>query len=294
MTLTPRHWACALALSAATAVWSQGDTLRSQVEQRVRLTARLIADSPTAQRILASGDRDAINHFDEGRVHQSLAEDRLARDDLAGAKRAVEVALLHISMARRAVPDARARQAAAQQRYEQFYPSVVRLLDAWRARAGAAGAAGAADPELLLADNQVAAARLAQQEGRYEDANQTLAAAERRVLTGINRLLHAATLDYTERAATPAEELAIELSRHQSLTDLVPIALADLRPAPDAVALIERYQDTSRALRTRAEQSAQRGDTGQALAHIRSAVLYVQRALAAAGVSTPTPTGSPP
>lgn len=294
MTLTSRHWACALALSAATAVWSQGDTLRSQVEQRVRLTARLIADSPTAQRILASGDRDAINHFDEGRVHQSLAEDRLARDDLAGAKRAVEVALLHISMARRAVPDARARQAAAQQRYEQFYPSVVRLLDAWRARAGAAGAAGAADPELLLADNQVAAARLAQQEGRYEDANQTLAAAERRVLTGINRLLHAATLDYTERAATPAEELAIELSRHQSLTDLVPIALADLRPAPDAVALIERYQDTSRALRTRAEQSAQRGDTGQALAHIRSAVLYVQRALAAAGVSTPTPTGSPP
>ena len=140
----------------------------------------------------------------------------------------------------------------------------------------------------------MAAARLAQQEGRYEDANQTLAAAERRVLTGINRLLHAATLDYTERAATPAEELAIELSRHQSLTDLVPIALADLRPAPDAVALIERYQDTSRALRTRAEQSAQRGDTGQALAHIRSAVLYVQRALAAAGVSTPTPTGSPP
>ena len=291
MIIMPRHWASALVLAAATVAWAQGDTLRLQVEQRVRLTARLIADSPTAQRILTSGDREAISHFDEGRVHQSLAEDRLARGDLAGAKHAVEVALRHIGMARRAVPDARARQAAAQQRNEQLYPSVARLLDAWRARAGAAGAA---DPELLQADSQLAAARLAQQEDRYEDANQTLAAAERRVLTGINRLLHATTLDYTERAATPAEDLAIELSRHQGLIELVPIALADLRPAPDAVALIERYQDTSRALRTQATRSAQRGDTEQALAHIRSAMLYVQRALAAAGVTVPTPTGSPP
>lgn len=276
------------AVTSASASWAQDDSQRSQIEQRVRLTARLIADSPTAQRILASGDRDAIGHFDEGRVHQSLAEDRLARGDLAGARKSVEEALRHIGMARRMVPDLRARQAAARQRYEQLNPSVTRLLDAWRTRAGTAS-----DSDMIRADSQIAAARAAQQEGRYEEAVRLLADAERDVLAGIKRVLNAATLDYTERPSSPAEELRIELARHQGLAELVPIALADLKPSDDAVALIERYQETSRGLRAQATQSAQQGDTVQALTHIRSALLYLERALAAAGVVSPPPTGAP-
>lgn len=281
--------ATALLLAAAVgAAWAQDDSQRAQVEQRVRLTARLIADSPTAQRIRSSGDSVAISHFDEGRLHQSLAEERLARGDFAGARRAVEDALMHIGMARRMVPDARARQAAARQRYEQLFPSVSRLLEAWRQRGPSA-----ADPDLMQAESQTSAAQQAQQEGRYEDANQLLAVAEQRVLAGIKRLLHAGTLDYTERATTPAEALRVEMARHQSLAELIPIALADLKPPAAAVALIERYQETSRSLRAQATQSAQRGDTMQALEHIRSATLYLERALAAAGVVSPPPTGAP-
>ena len=281
--------AALLLLGAMGTAWAQDDSQRLQVEQRVRLTARLIADSPTAQRILSSGDREAIGHFDESRVHQSLAEDRLARGDLAGARKAVDDALRHVGMARRMVPDASARQNAARARYEQLAPSVERLLEAWRGRG-----VSASDPGLMQADAQVAAARQAQQDGRYDDANQRLAAAERHVLDGVNTLLHAATLDYTARAGTPAEALALELAQHQSLADLIPIALTDLRPAATAVALIERYQDASRGLRAQALQSRQHGDTAQALAHIRSATLYLQRALAAAGVITPAPPETPP
>lgn len=284
--------AVALLLAAAGAgsvAWAQGDSQRMQVEQRVRLTARLIADSPTAQRILSSGDREAIGHFDQGRVHQSLAEDRLALGDMAGARKAVEDALRHVGMARRMVPDANARQSAARARYDQLAPSVERLLEAWRGRG-----VSASDSGLLQAEAQIAAARQAQQAGRYDDANQQLAAAERHVLDGVNTLLHAATLDYTTRATTPDEALALELAQHQSLADLIPIALTDLRPAPAAVALIERYQDRSRGLRAHALQSRQHGDTAQALVHIRSATLYVQRALAAAGVTTPAPAEAPP
>lgn len=280
--------AALLVAAAASAAWAQDDSQRAQVEQRVRLTARLIADSPTAQRIRNSGDSVAISHFDEGRLHQSLAEERLARGDFAGARRAVEEALMHIGMARRLVPDARARQNAARQRYEQLYPSVARLLEAWRQRAPSA-----ADPDLMQAENQTAAAQQAQQDGRYEDANQLLTAAEQRVLSGLKRLLHASTLDYTERAATPADALRVEMARHQSLAELVPIALADLKPPPAAVALIERYQETSRGLRAQATQSAQLGDVAQALEHIRSATLYLERALVAAGVVAPPPTGAP-
>ena len=280
-----------LLLAAAGAAGAADDSARAQVEQRVRLTARLIADSPTAQRILSSGQRDAVAHFDEGRVHQALAEDLLARGDLAGARRAAEEALRHVGMARRLVPDAPALQAAARQRYEQLLASADRLVAAWRSRARPAQLD---DGDMLQAGSLLGSARSLAQASRFEDATQALASAERHLLDAINRLLHAQTLDYTERAATPAEEFALEVARHQSLADLVPIALADLKPAPEALALIERYQGASRALRAQAAQSQQRGDSAQALAHIRQALANLQRALAAAGVATPQPTGSPP
>ena len=283
------HATALLLLAAMSTLWAQDDPQRLQVEQRVRLTARLIADSRTAQRIVSSGDREAIGHLDEGRVHHSLAEDRLARGDLSGARKAVDDAMRHIGMARRMVPDASARLDAARARHDQLAPSVERLLEAWRGRGVSAG-----DPGLLQADAEIAAARLAQQEGRYEDANRRLAVAERHILDGVNALLHAATLDYTARATTPAEALALELAQHQSLAELIPIALADLRPAPPAVALIERYQDASLGLRAQALQSRQHGDTAQALVHIRSATLNLQRALAAAGVITPAQAQTPP
>ena len=277
--------------AAANAAWAQDDTQRAQVEQRVRLTARLIADSPTAQRIVKSGDRVAIGHFDEGRLHQSLAEERLASGDFAGARRSVETALMHIGMARRMVPDARARQAAARQRYEQLYPSVSRLLEAWRQRAGPAAAS---DSDLLQADFQTEAARLARQEGRFEDANQLLAAAERHVLTGMTALLSARTLDYTVRPANPAEEFQLELARHASLDALVPLALGELKPGPDAVALIARYRAASQTLLAQAVQQLESANTTQALAHLRDAILQLQRALGAAGVAIPAPSGGTP
>jgi hypothetical protein len=280
---------CLSAVAVAAAAWGQDNSERAQVEQRVRLTARLIADSPTAQRILASGDRAAIGHFDEGRVHQSLAEERLAQGDLPGARRAVEEALHHVGMARRMVPDARARQAAARQRYEQLYPSVERLLEAWRRRAGTA-----ADPELILADNRIAAARVAQQEGRFEDANQLLGAAEKNILAGMGSLLGTRTLDYTERPANAAEEFQLELVRHGSLDALLPLALSELKPGPEAAALIARYRAASQTLLAQAAQQYESANTALALAHVRDAILQLQRALGAAGVTIPAPSGSTP
>ena len=132
------------------------------------------------------------------------------------------------------------------------------------------------------------------QEGRYEEANQSLAQAERHVLAGMNRTLNATTLDYTVRASTPVEEFQIELARHRGLADLIPLAVRDLQPRADALALIERYGESRSALYGQALQQFQSGDVVQALAHLRNATLFVQRALLAAGLVAPQPTGTTP
>jgi len=286
-----RLLAGAMLLAATGAVHPADDSARAQVEQRIRLTARLIADSPTAQRIVNSGQPDAVAHLDESRVHQALAEDLLARGDMAGARRAVDEALRHIGLARRLVPDAAVRQAAARQRYDALRASAERLIVAWHGRAAPARID---DGAMLQATSLLSAAQALAQDGRFEEATRLVANAELHVLEAINLLLHAGTLDYTERATSAAEEFRLEMARHESLDELLPIALAALKPTPEALALIERYRDTSRVLRAQAIKSQQLGDHAQALANLRDSTTYLQRALSAAGVTLPQPTGSPP
>jgi tetratricopeptide (TPR) repeat protein len=285
--------ATTLWLLAATPVQAGDDAaLRLQLEQKIRLVSTLISDSPAAQRITSSGNPQAMAHLDEGRVHHAVAADLLARGDLPGARKAIDDALQHLSLARRMVPDAPARQAAARQRYGQLLASLERLMDAWRARAGILANDDGQDH--AAAQGLVGLARQQAQENRFDEANQSLAQAERHVLAGMNRTLHATTLDYTLRSTSPAEEFQNELARHRGFVDLLPLAVRDLQPRAEALALIERYGETSRTLETQALAQFQAGDTTQALESLRSATQYLQRALSAAGLAAPPPIGITP
>jgi len=275
-----------LALVGGTALADEG---RIQVEQRMQLTSRLMADSRTSERITASGNPQAVAHFDEGRLHFNMAEEAFKAGDLASARKQVDEALRHLGLARRLAPDAPARQAAARQRHNEMLASVERLIDSWRSRAGPEQAS---DSDLVSAIGLVGTARSMGDSARYEESVRALTTAQAHVLTGMTRVLHAREIDYTMRASTPAEEYQLELQRLQSLTELVPLAMTEMRPKGEALALMERYGENSRAARAQAEAAFQGGDVRQALAHVRSASLFLQRALGAAGVITPTATGS--
>ncbi len=291
--------ALSLALTGAACLIGSAaaDDSRTQVEQRVQLAARLLNDSPTAQRIAASGNSQAQGHFDQGRLHQSLAEDALRRGDLAAARQAIDEALRQMGQARRLVPDAKARQAAARQRQQQMMATLERLVQGWPGAPGlnpAAEPSGPMDGDLFAALGLMSTARYFVDAGRHEEAVHTLAIAERHVLAGLQHALGTREINYTPSAVTPEQELQQELQRHQGLADLVPLAVQELKPRADALALIERYAETSRTLRAHALQRSQAGDVAGALGHIRNAALYLQRALLAAGLSMPMPTGSPP
>lgn len=280
----------ALAL-AAVHLLSGADEARSHVEQRVRLAAKVIADGNAVQRIMASGNAQAVSHLDEGRLHQSIAEQALQRGDTAAAGRAVDEALRHLSLARRLAPDAPARQAALRQRYAQMSANLKRLVETWREQMGPTDFEHG---DMTSAVELIETAGYFAEVGRHEDAVHTLSTAERHVLAGMRQMLKPRELDYTQRASTPAEELQLELRRHQGLVDLVPLAINELRPRAEALSSIERYGEASRNLRAQALAQSQAGDIAGALNHIRNAMLYVQRALGAAGLAMPAEAGRPP
>lgn len=300
--MNPRD-ALMLVSTLASAAWlaaglptASAQETRSALEQRIALAAQLLGDSPTAQRIVASHNTRAVAHLDEGRLHHALSQEALARGDLAAARKSADDALRHIGLARRLVPDAPARQAAARQRHEQMLANLERLLDAWRARLPP-GAGHADDGDRVAAIGLVETARWLAGIGRFEESVHVLASAESHVLAGMNRLLRRSStreVDYTERVATPDDEFRLEMRRHLALADLVPLAVSELKPRGDAAALIARYGQASRSLREQAMQQHMGGDAAQALVHLQNATLYLQRALGAAGVATPAPAGETP
>jgi hypothetical protein len=281
-----QHLAAALLLALCNAGHAADDA-KTQAEQRVRLATRLIADSPAAQRIQASGNAVAVSHLDEGRLHLSVADDALKAGDYPKARKTADDALHHLGMARRLVPDAPLRQLMLRQRHEQQLASTERLIETWRVRAGARAGN---DNALLDATGLAGRARMMGNEQRYEESLQTLAATERHLLDGMSRAFGSRELDYSARDATPAEAYHLEMARHSALAELVPLALRELQPRPQARALIERYLQSSKALHAQAQRRLEDGDAASALATLRSASSYVERALNAAGVVTPAPT----
>jgi hypothetical protein len=273
--------ALALGLLLAAAGAAGGDDARTQAEQRVRLAARLIADSPAAQRIQASGNAAAISHLDEGRLHLSVAEEALKAGDPAKARKSADESLQHLGIARRLVPDQPSRQQALRARHEQQLATVERLVETWRVRAGAN-------------TGLVGQARRLGEEQHFDDSLRTLGAAEQRLLAGFARVFPSREIDYTPRSTEPAVAFHDEMAGYSALSELVPVAVRELVPRADARALIERYMQSAQALHMQAQQRFEAGERTSALATLRSAVLYVQRALAAAGVVTPKPTGGQP
>jgi tetratricopeptide (TPR) repeat protein len=264
----------------------------AQLEQRLRMAAQLINDSPAVQRIQRSGNGVAEGHLNEGRLHLSLAEDALRRGDGAGARQAVDEALRHVGMARRLVPNTQLQQASAQRRGEQLLATLERLVESWRVQAASRQVQ---DNDLVAAVGLMGNARYLADSGRHIEAVRALEQAERHVFSGMNRVLQQRELDYTQRASTPEQEFQLELQRHQAMAELLPLAVSELKPGGDALRLIERYGNDSRSLRAQALQLQQQGELAQAMARLRSAMSYVQRGLQAAGVATPAATdGTPP
>lgn len=264
---------------------------RAQLEQRLKLVARLFSDPASTQRIHASGQPQAVHHLDEARVHHALADAALRAGEWAAARREIDEALRHIGQARRMAPDTAAQQTAARQRHLVKLAALEKLLDAWSAQLTPEQAL---DGDLQAALGLMETARWFAGEGRHIEGLHTVDAAERHALDAMKRWMQGREVDYTQRAGNSAEAFEIELRQHASLADLLPLALAELRPRDEAAQRATREGEASRGLRAQALLKAREGDVAAARGLLLQAQQAAQRALEAAGLSLPAPSGSPP
>lgn len=278
--LAPLSAAALLAAGAAAQ-----DAARRALEHKLDFVRQLVADSPAARRIAASGNADALQLLEDGRRHYARANEALRGGDPAAAERAADEAIWSLGRARQLVPDDLNRTIAARVRYQQLLSSAERMVPAYRTHLSHAGSADA--PDLAAALELIEQAKSLAAAERHADANRALLQAERHLLVGLNRTIGDRTLVYRAHFETPAAEFDYELQRHRSLRDLVPVAIDELKPGAEARALIGRHVERSESLRAQAEALAGERRHDAALETVRAATAILQQALTAAGLAMP-------
>ncbi len=285
--------ACAGALAQAAA---DGPSRRA-VEQKEALVRRLVTDSPAEQRIAASGNAEAKAQFDRAREQHARAVALVASGSLKEAEAELNAAMWAVGKARQLVPDAASRAVADRVRYAALQRTVEGLAASYesnlaRSRGQARGTA-ASDDRLSAARARLDEARGLAASEHLAQAIGTLEKAERELLRALSSILGSTEIRYAAKFDTPADEYAWELDRNRSFADLVPVAIAELKPRREAVALVDRYVGENRRHLDAAAAHATERQYARALDAVRAGTHSLQAALAAAGLATPKDTSSP-
>jgi hypothetical protein len=257
------------------------------VRQKEALVRSLVQESPVAARVNSSGNAEAkrLLGLAQDGYHQAVIH--IQTGDVAQAEKYLNEAMWSMGKARQLVPDQASRQIEDKVRFQRLKESVDSLRGSYTRHAARGKTAGARDPELARADALMEEAETAENADKFGDAVKLMQQAESILLQAMNKVLGSATLEYAQKFETPAEEFAYELERNRSFADLVPVAVGELKPNPDAARLVERYVDQNKALREQAQREAGNKDYAAALKTIRSGTGYLQRALLTAGLVVP-------
>jgi len=276
------HATLATAAAACLGVAAAQTDARRSVEQKIDFVGTLMTRSPLAARINASANEQAKAFLRDSVEHHQMAVTALKVGDLDGAEREANLAILAVGKARQLVPDDMRRLVEQRVRYQELYRAVETLVASYERQRAAAGRLP--DPEWNETLRMLDRARTLHASERLGEASETLADVQQQLLRQISSLLSGSTLDYTMRFTSPAHEYEYELARYRSLEDLVPAALKQFDPGPEARSTVDRHTERGRRLAVAAQQQASAGRSEAALASVREAVAEVQKALAATGL----------
>lgn len=265
-----------------------------QVEQKAAMLNRVLNESPVAARIANSQNEQARRHFANARDLTLHARSLVAEGQLRAADSLLNEAIFEVSKAQQMVPDPGTQQAAERARYSQLEDSVAALRRTAQIALPNAPEAKRAESEQnlraaeALVDQAVALAK----SDKYIEANRQLDKALMLLLKDASQRLAGHTIVYDHRFANRREEFDFELNRHRDFERLVPLALLEFRPSPEARALVDRHVAQARELRDRGEAQFAR-DPLAAIRDIVDGTESLRRALQAAGLALPQSTSTP-
>jgi hypothetical protein len=265
-----------------------------QVEQKAAMLDRMLNHSPVAARIANSQNDEARRHFGRARDLTQHARRLVGEGELRAADNLLTEAIYEVSKAQQLVPDPGIQQAAERARFAQLEDSVTALRRTAEIALPNAQPAKKAESEQALraADALVEQAVALARSDKYIEANRQLDRALMLLLKDASQRLAGHTIVYDHKFANRREEFEFELNRHRDFERLVPLALLEYRPSPEARTLVDRQVAHARELRERGEAQFAR-DPLAAIRDIVEGTDALRRALQAAGLALPQTMSTP-
>ena len=260
--------------------------------QKQAFARSLIEDASVAGRIQASQDAEALRLFTLAKDTYSSALASMKEGNFTGAEKQLNEAMAAMGKARRQVPDAAALAIKQRTEYEEKLKSVESLKKSYLGYLKNAGLKPGKDKETeesasLGINRLMDAAGKHATENQMGDALRALEKAEQVMMAATKRVLGSVQLDYTMKFETPAEEYAFELERNRSYLELIPVAIAELKPTDEAKQKVDSLVERNRVALEQAREYAGQKDYGRALTSVHSGTGYLQLALTAAGLVVP-------
>lgn len=268
-----------------------GANIPAGLAQKQAFARSLIEDVSAAERIQASQDAEALRLFALARDRYSSALTAMKDGNFASAEKQFNEAMVAMGKARRQAPDTAALALKQRAEYERKLESVESLKKSYLGYLKGRKS-GAADKETeesasMGISRLMEAAKKHAAENQPGDALRALEKAEQVMRSAMNRVLGSTQLEYTMKFETPADEYAYELERNRSYLDLIPVAIAELKPTDEAKKNVESLVERNRVALEQAREYAGQQDYRRALASVHTGTGYLQLALTAAGLVVP-------
>jgi hypothetical protein len=259
---------------------------RQYIEQKLAMAKQMLYKSSGAQRIDASGDESAHvaarTILGEARVYYDSAKVALETNSLAESDELASEAMRQAGVAFRLLPDLAKQIEQLRLRYSRLVDEIKTFLDSKLVTA-----ASISPPELGQIREAMGKAQALADKNRYDDANQILVKARDSVNTTINKLMVNKTISYEIKFDSPREEFDYELHRHQSIADLMPLAIADYKPSKDALARVDEAVEKAKSLQATSEKEAAGGDFKAAMQTLKQATNEIYKAMEMVGLVVP-------
>lgn len=288
-------WLILAATQTCATAWAQASVPappdRTVVEQKRTLVERLLSDSKIADGEVRGRSAEARKKLSSATQLVARARDQLDKGEIAAADGSLNDAMRLITVARSIAVEPGSRTDAEQARFSELIQSVevleasylrnVERRSAWLAEVG--------DEDLKRVKILVDRAKAMASSGRVSEANAVLVKAQRDMISSYNGLLGTApmVIVYDLRFNTIEEEYQYESERSRDYEGLIPVAIHEYSPSRDALAIVNRLVDESRALTAEARSDAQGKQFQRAILTQRQAIAKLQRALELAGIVVP-------
>lgn len=265
----------------------QRDVSVDAAKQKIMLV-ELMMQSGAAKTVTASGSDSAKAALGSANEKLTAARDELSRGNKSQALVHADAALkLVTSATRNSTSDDKLKQQRS--RYTDALETLKNFQDSHKQNYSRTlkkrGAAAAVDYDHAKVDQLTGQARELADKSQFDQATQSIVAAERLVTQAIHSMLDAQTIVYDLNFDTPAEEYDYERKRYISYEELIPIAIEEKKPAEAVVKLMGTYVDKGRAQKADAESKAKSGSYPEAITAMVAATEEIRRALRLAGVS---------